>query len=67
MLLDVGLTRRCFKTWWGIDVDNLGEVQAAFCWDNAVSELFFATLEKELVFRTRFESRSEAARAIALH
>ncbi len=35
------------------------------CWDNAVSESFFATLKKELVYRTTFESRSEAMRAIA--
>ena len=35
------------------------------CWDNAISESFFATLKKELVYRTTFESRSEATRAIA--
>jgi len=34
------------------------------CWDNAVAESFFATLKKELVHRTRFTTRREAAAAI---
>ena len=34
------------------------------CWDNAVAESFFATLKKELVHRTRFATRREAAAAI---
>lgn len=35
------------------------------CWDNAISESFFATLKKELIHRIKFESRSQAARAVA--
>lgn len=34
------------------------------CWDNAPVESFFATLKRELVYRTRFTSRSEARLAI---
>jgi putative transposase len=34
------------------------------CYDNAVSESFFATLKKELVHRERFETRADAASAI---
>ena len=34
------------------------------CYDNAVSESFFATLKKELVYRCRFASRAEATSAI---
>jgi transposase InsO family protein len=30
------------------------------CWDNAVAESFFATLKKDLVFRTDFLTRSQA-------
>ena len=30
------------------------------CWDNAPSESFFATLKKELVYRTTFRTRAEA-------
>lgn len=36
----------------------------ADCWDNAVSESFFATLEHELLALTEFHSRHEARRAI---
>jgi putative transposase len=35
------------------------------CWDNAVSESFFASFKKELVHETDFETFSEATRAIA--
>jgi putative transposase len=34
------------------------------CWDNAPVESFFATLKKELVYRTRFKTRAEARAAI---
>ena len=34
------------------------------CWDNAVVESFFATLKKELVYRERFLTRSQAVQAI---
>lgn len=34
------------------------------CWDNAVAESFFATLELELVARTRWRTRAEARRAV---
>ena len=34
------------------------------CWDNAPTESFFATLKRELVYRTRFARRSEARAAI---
>ncbi|KWF20832.1 hypothetical protein WT56_29675 [Burkholderia pseudomultivorans] len=34
------------------------------CFDNAMCESFFATLECELLARTRFETREQASRAI---
>lgn len=34
------------------------------CWDNSVAESFFATLKKELVYRTRYATRRQAAAAI---
>ena len=34
------------------------------CWDNAPSESFFASLKKEMVYRTRFETRAQARSAI---
>ena len=34
------------------------------CWDNAPTESFFASLKKEMVYRTHFTSRSEAKAAI---
>lgn len=34
------------------------------CWDNAVAESFFATLKTELVYLTRFATRTEARDAI---
>ncbi len=34
------------------------------CWDNAVSESFFATIKKELIHRFTFSTRREAAAAI---
>ena len=34
------------------------------CWDNAVAESFFATLELELIARTRWRTRDDARRAI---
>ena len=34
------------------------------CWDNAVAESFFATLELELIARCRWRTRDEARRAI---
>lgn len=30
------------------------------CWDNAPTESFFASLKKEMVYRTRFETREQA-------
>jgi putative transposase len=35
------------------------------CWDNAVAESFFASLKKELVYRTVFPTRQHARNAIA--
>ena len=34
------------------------------CWDNAVAESFFATLEWELIMRSRWDTKAEARRAI---
>jgi transposase InsO family protein len=34
------------------------------CWDNAVVESFFATLTKELLIDTEFETRTAASRAL---
>ena len=34
------------------------------CWDNAVAESFFATIKKELIHRSHFKTRREAASAI---
>lgn len=34
------------------------------CWDNAVTESFFATLKKELVHLTHYKTREEAQRSI---
>ena len=34
------------------------------CWDNAVAESFFATLEAELIERRDWHSRTEARQAI---
>jgi putative transposase len=34
------------------------------CWDNAPTESFFASLKKEMVYRTRFETREQARAAI---
>jgi transposase InsO family protein len=34
------------------------------CWDNAVAESFFATLEKELIQRSDWQTRAEARRAV---
>ena len=38
--------------------------RAGDCWDNAVSESFFATLKKELVHGVLFATRTEAYDAI---
>lgn len=35
------------------------------CWDNALAESFFASLKKELVYRTVFSTRKKACQAIA--
>jgi putative transposase len=35
------------------------------CWDNALAESFFASLKKELVYRTVFSTRKKARDAIA--
>jgi len=35
------------------------------CWDNAVTESFFATLKKELIYTQRWESREEMCAAVA--
>jgi putative transposase len=35
------------------------------CWDNALAESFFASLKKELVYRTVFFTRKKARDAIA--
>lgn len=34
------------------------------CWDNAVSESFFASLKKELVYRSQYRTRKEAESSI---
>ena len=34
------------------------------CWDNAPTESFFAGLKKEMVYRTRFETRQQAKSAV---
>jgi putative transposase len=34
------------------------------CWDNAPTESFFASLKKEMVYRTRFETRAQARMAV---
>jgi len=34
------------------------------CWDNACTESFHATLKKELVYRTKFNTRDEAIKAV---
>ena len=34
------------------------------CWDNAPTESFFASLKRELIYRTRFATRSDARSAI---
>ena len=34
------------------------------CWDNAPTESFFASLKKEMVYRTRFPTRQEAQSAL---
>ena len=34
------------------------------CYDNAMAETFFKTLKSELVWRTVFDTRAEATRAI---
>ena len=34
------------------------------CWDNAVAESFFATLERELIDRSDWRTRAEATTAI---
>jgi transposase InsO family protein len=34
------------------------------CWDNAPTESFFASLKKELVYRTRFTTREQARSAV---
>ncbi len=34
------------------------------CWDNAVAESFFGSLEKELLMDTTFESRAAARHAL---
>ena len=34
------------------------------CWDNAPTESFFAGLKKEMVYRTRFETRQQARSAV---
>jgi putative transposase len=34
------------------------------CWDNAPTESFFAGLKKEMVYRTRFETRDQARSAV---
>ena len=34
------------------------------CWDNAVSESFFASLKKELVYQQQYATREEARQSI---
>lgn len=34
------------------------------CWDNAYAESFFATLKKELIYRTEYKTKEEAKKAI---
>jgi transposase InsO family protein len=34
------------------------------CYDNAITETFFSSLKKELVYLTRFETRSQAKQMV---
>lgn len=34
------------------------------CWDNAYAESFFATLKKELIYRSKYQTREEARKSI---
>jgi len=53
---------------YGILCESFGITQSVGrtgqCWDNAPVESFFATLKKELVYRTTFRTRAEARIAI---
>ena len=48
--------------------ESLGVVQSVgrtgSCWDNAVSESFWATMKREMISRFRFATRAEARRVI---
>ena len=37
------------------------------CYDNAITETFFSTLKKELVYLTKFESREQAKKNLWVH
>jgi putative transposase len=39
--------------------------RTGICWDNALAESFFASLKKELVYRTAFPTPRHARKAIA--
>jgi putative transposase len=50
--------------------EALGIVQSVgrtgSCWDNSVSESFWATMKREMISRFRFATRAEARRVITL-
>lgn len=48
------------------DLEMTGSMgRTGICWDNALAESFFASLKKELVYRTAFPTRKRAGDAIA--
>ena len=51
--------RRCREVGVVASMGSVGD-----CFDNAMAESFFATLETELIARTRFPNRTEARLAI---
>jgi putative transposase len=51
--------RRCRQTGIAVSMGSVGD-----CYDNALAESFFATLECELIARSRWRTRSEARMAV---
>jgi putative transposase len=54
--------RRCRQSGIAVSMGSVGD-----CYDNALAESFFATLEGELIARSRWRTRSEARMAIFDH